>query len=54
VPAERDEKTGLAIHSLYGDTRRPTDAMLAGIDTLVIDLQDVGVASTPTRRRWRT
>ena len=43
VPAERDEKTGLTIHSLYGDTRRPTDAMLAGIDTLVVDLQDVGV-----------
>jgi uncharacterized protein YbbC (DUF1343 family)/CubicO group peptidase (beta-lactamase class C family) len=43
VPAERDEKTGLAIQSLYGDTRRPTDAMLAGIDTLVVDLQDVGV-----------
>lgn len=43
VPAERDEKTGLTIHSLYGDTRRPTDAMLSGIDTLVIDLQDVGV-----------
>jgi len=43
VPAERDEKTGLTIHSLYGETRRPTDAMLAGIDTFVIDLQDVGV-----------
>ncbi|MBY0494824.1 MAG: DUF1343 domain-containing protein [Cyanobacteria bacterium] len=43
VPAGRDEQTGLTIHSLYGDTRRPTDAMLAGIDTLVIDLQDVGV-----------
>jgi uncharacterized protein YbbC (DUF1343 family)/CubicO group peptidase (beta-lactamase class C family) len=43
VPAGRDEKTGLTIHSLYGETRRPTDAMLAGIDTLVIDLQDVGV-----------
>ncbi|MDP2055980.1 MAG: DUF1343 domain-containing protein, partial [Acidobacteriota bacterium] len=42
VPAEKDEKTGLIIHSLYGDTRRPTDAMLAGIDTLVIDLQDIG------------
>ena len=42
VPAERDQKTGLTIHSLYGDTRRPTDAMLAGIDTLVIDLQDIG------------
>jgi uncharacterized protein YbbC (DUF1343 family) len=37
-----DEKTGLPIHSLYGDTRRPTDAMLEGIDTIVIDLQDIG------------
>jgi uncharacterized protein YbbC (DUF1343 family)/CubicO group peptidase (beta-lactamase class C family) len=43
VPVEKDAKTGLTINSLYGDTRRPTDAMLAGIDTLVIDLQDVGV-----------
>jgi uncharacterized protein YbbC (DUF1343 family)/CubicO group peptidase (beta-lactamase class C family) len=42
VPSSRDEKTGLTIHSLYGDTRRPTDAMLQGIDTLVIDLQDIG------------
>ncbi len=42
VPAEKDQKTGLTIHSLYGDTRRPTGAMLAGIDTLVIDLQDIG------------
>ena len=42
VPAETDAKTGLPIHSLYGDTRRPTAAMLEGIDTLVIDLQDVG------------
>lgn len=42
-PASRDEKTGLTIHSLYGETQRPTDAMLQGIDTLVIDLQDVGV-----------
>jgi uncharacterized protein YbbC (DUF1343 family) len=43
VPSSRDEQTGLPIHSLYGDTRRPTDAMLAGIDTMVIDLQDIGV-----------
>ncbi|MEO8682309.1 MAG: DUF1343 domain-containing protein, partial [Vicinamibacterales bacterium] len=43
VPASRDEKTGLPIHSLYGDTQRPTGAMLEGLDTLVIDLQDVGV-----------
>ncbi len=42
VPSTRDEKTGLPIHSLYGATQRPTDAMLGGIDTIVIDLQDVG------------
>jgi uncharacterized protein YbbC (DUF1343 family)/CubicO group peptidase (beta-lactamase class C family) len=42
VPSTRDEKTGLPIHSLYGETRRPTDVMLQGIDTLVIDLQDIG------------
>jgi uncharacterized protein YbbC (DUF1343 family)/CubicO group peptidase (beta-lactamase class C family) len=43
VPSSRDEKTGLPIHSLYGATRRPTDSMLQGLDTVVIDLQDVGV-----------
>ena len=42
VPSSTDEKTGLPIHSLYGDTRRPTDEMLRGIDTMVIDLQDIG------------
>ena len=42
VPSSKDEATGLPIHSLYGDTRRPTAAMLEGIDTLVLDLQDVG------------
>jgi len=43
VPSSKDEKTGLVIHSLYGKTRRPDDQLLQGIDTLVIDLQDVGV-----------
>jgi uncharacterized protein YbbC (DUF1343 family)/CubicO group peptidase (beta-lactamase class C family) len=42
VPSSKDEKTGLAIHSLYGETRRPTDEMLTGIDTMVVDLQDIG------------
>jgi uncharacterized protein YbbC (DUF1343 family)/CubicO group peptidase (beta-lactamase class C family) len=42
VPSARDEKTGLPIHSLYGDTRRPSADMLAGLDAVVIDLQDVG------------
>lgn len=42
VPSSRDAKTGLVIHSLYGETRRPTAAMLANLDVIVIDLQDVG------------
>jgi uncharacterized protein YbbC (DUF1343 family) len=42
VPSTRDEATGLPIHSLYGATRRPTPEMLAGVDTVVIDLQDIG------------
>ena len=42
VLSSRDERTGLPIYSLYGDTRRPTEDMLAGLDTLVIDLQDIG------------
>ena len=42
VSSSRDERTGLPIYSLYGDTRRPTEDMLAGLDTLVIDLQDIG------------
>jgi uncharacterized protein YbbC (DUF1343 family)/CubicO group peptidase (beta-lactamase class C family) len=43
VPHGRDLATGLPIWSLYGPTRRPTEAMLRGIDTLVFDIQDVGV-----------
>jgi uncharacterized protein YbbC (DUF1343 family) len=30
------------VYSLYSETREPTAAMLAGLDALVIDLQDVG------------
>jgi len=40
-----DRRTGLPVHSLYGDTKIPTKAMLRGIDALVIDLQDIGVRS---------
>jgi uncharacterized protein YbbC (DUF1343 family) len=38
----RDERTGLPIYSLYGSTRKPTAAMLAGIDALLFDVQDIG------------
>lgn len=38
----RDPGTGLPVHSLYSDTRRPTEEMLEGLEALVFDLQDVG------------
>jgi uncharacterized protein YbbC (DUF1343 family) len=38
----RDARTGLAITSLYGKTRKPTAEMLKGVDVLVFDIQDVG------------
>ena len=37
-----DEKTGLPIYSLYGETRKPTDDMLKGLEVLVYDIQDIG------------
>ncbi len=40
-----DEKTGLPIYSLYGATKKPTAEMLANIDVLVFDIQDVGARS---------
>jgi uncharacterized protein YbbC (DUF1343 family) len=42
VPSTTDDRTGLPIHSLYGATQRPTAEMLAGLDAIVIDLQDIG------------
>jgi uncharacterized protein YbbC (DUF1343 family) len=43
IGSSTDTATGLPIYSLYGETLRPTDEMLAGIDTLVFDIQDAGV-----------
>ncbi len=37
-----DSRTGLPVYSLYGATRRPSAAMLAGVDVLLFDIQDVG------------
>lgn len=37
-----DAETGLPIHSLYSETREPTEAMLQDVDVLVFDMQDVG------------
>ena len=37
-----DGRRGVPIYSLYSETREPTAEMLAGLDALVVDLQDVG------------
>ena len=39
---EEKDADGVPIYSLHGETRRPTDAMLRGIDVLVYDIQDIG------------
>lgn len=51
APAEKniahttDPRTGLPVYSLYGATRKPTKAMLKGLDAFVVDLQDIGTRS---------
>jgi uncharacterized protein YbbC (DUF1343 family) len=40
-----DARTGLPVYSVYGQTRKPTPAMLKGLDAMVVDLQDVGTRS---------
>jgi uncharacterized protein YbbC (DUF1343 family) len=43
VTSTKEPSTGLPVYSLYGETKRPTDEMLNGIDALVFDIQDAGV-----------
>jgi len=43
IASTMDPARGLPVYSLYGETLRPTDEMLRGIDTLVFDIQDAGV-----------
>ncbi len=45
IPNRIDSRTGLPIYSLYGETRKPTHEMLANLDMLVFDLQDIGSRS---------
>lgn len=37
-----EQRTRIPVFSLYGETRGPTTEMLAGIDTVVFDIQDIG------------
>ncbi|HEY3411934.1 MAG TPA: exo-beta-N-acetylmuramidase NamZ domain-containing protein [Armatimonadota bacterium] len=46
IPDSRDAVTGLPVYSLYDYPRgiyKPTPEMMKGIDTLVYDVQDIGV-----------
>ncbi len=42
VSGGRDATTGAPVHSLYGRSKKPTQAQLRGLDALVFDMQDVG------------
>jgi uncharacterized protein YbbC (DUF1343 family) len=42
VSDSKDEKTGLPIYSLYGESRRPLPEQLKDLDAIVFDIQDVG------------
>ena len=41
-PDYTDPAHGIPVFSLYGEVRRPTDAMMASFDVLLVDLQDLG------------
>jgi uncharacterized protein YbbC (DUF1343 family) len=42
VASGQHAASGVTIFSLYGETRRPTPEMMAGLDGLVFDIQDIG------------
>jgi uncharacterized protein YbbC (DUF1343 family) len=42
VASGAEPSSGLPVYSLYGETQRPTDQMLQGLDALVFDVQDAG------------
>ncbi|HQR08017.1 MAG TPA: DUF1343 domain-containing protein [Gemmatales bacterium] len=42
VSDSKDEKTGLPIYNLYGESRKPTKEQLKDIDVLLYDIQDIG------------
>jgi len=42
TPHVRDSRTGIMVYSLYSEVREPTEEMLADVDAIVVDLQDVG------------
>lgn len=41
-PTFHDPAHGIPVFSLYGEVRRPTDAMMQTFDVLLVDMQDLG------------
>jgi uncharacterized protein YbbC (DUF1343 family) len=37
-----DQRTGVTVYSLYGRSKKPSPAMLRGLDLLLFDIQDIG------------
>lgn len=42
VASGLDDRTGLPIYSLYGETRKPSADMMEGLDVVLFDIQDIG------------
>lgn len=42
IKDSKDKKTGLPVISLYGNKKKPTPQDLAGVQTVIFDIQDVG------------
>jgi len=42
VASSIDEATGIPVHSLYGETKKPTPEMLENVDILIYDLPEIG------------
>ena len=45
VATETDARTGLKMYSLYGASHKPSAEMMADIDVMVYDIQDIGCRS---------
>ena len=41
--SSRHPRWKIPVHSLYGETRKPTPAMMQGLKRIVVDLQDIGI-----------
>jgi len=42
IQSDVDQKTGIPVVSLYGNTKKPTKEQMQNIDILIFDIQDVG------------